>query len=123
MKKNHIKHSITSIFICFSLISISGYAQPRKADEIKEFIWGQNDTYKEIPEIPEKWKNESAVIVLEKYEHSYSKFTPLFSSSYPGISVRKHYITRRILKLNDKAAVDEFSELEFHSSYEKSRFI
>ncbi|MCK8524313.1 DUF3857 domain-containing protein [Aquimarina sp. D1M17] len=108
----YVKKTRAFVFL-FLFVFLSMHSQPRKAEEIKEYIWGKNDTYKEIPQIPEQWKNESAVIVLDQYKHSYSKFTPLFSNSFAGIKVRKHHISRRIVKLNDKAAVDEFSELEF----------
>ena len=59
------------IFILFATINTT-FAQ--KKDEIKEFFWGQNDNFKKANTVPEKWKNESAVMIL-KYEFaSCSKF-------------------------------------------------
>ncbi len=113
MSKRIINSIRVFLLFGFMFMNINSFAQPKKADEIKEYVWGENDKYKQIPVIPEKWNNESVVIVLDQHDHSYSKFTPVFSNSFAGIRVREHYITRRILKLNDKAAVEEFSELEF----------
>src|SRR5574343_411290 len=50
--------------LTFIMISIS---QAQTKDEIKDFFWGKNDNYKIINEIPEKYKNESAVVIY-KYE-------------------------------------------------------
>ena len=81
------------------LISISVYSQqPVLGDKIeKEF---------EVTAIPDKWKNESAVIIGQKTEYLFSrlvsgrKFTPV-------VRIRE-YIHKRI-KLQDKNALEKFS--------------
>ena len=78
---------------------ISAYSQqPVLGDKIeKEF---------EVTAIPEKWKNESAVIIGQKTEYLFSrlvsgrKFTPV-------VRIRE-YIHKRI-KLQDKNALEKFS--------------
>ena len=80
-------------------ISISAYSQqPVLGDKIeKEF---------EVTAIPDKWKNESAVIIGQKTEYLFSrlvsgrKFTPV-------VRIRE-YIHKRI-KLQDKNALEKFS--------------
>ncbi|PLX07538.1 MAG: hypothetical protein C0596_11475 [Marinilabiliales bacterium] len=65
-----------------------------------------NDKF-EITEIPEKWKNESAVIICQEHVFSY-----LREKCYSYISES----FRRRVKLQDKAAVELFSELYFIKS-------
>ena len=80
-------------------ISIAAYSQqPVLGDKIeKEF---------EVTAIPDKWKNESAVIIGQKTEYLFSrlvsgrKFTPV-------VRIRE-YIHKRI-KLQDKNALEKFS--------------
>jgi len=103
---------ILSTFCVFFLLQVIGNAQPMKQKDIKEFIWGETNTFK-ASKFPDSLQNESAVILLDEYKYDYSKFTPLFTNSFAAIRVREHYIHRRILKLNDRAAVQNFSELEF----------
>ena len=50
----------------FSLFTICSLAQ--KKIDIKEFFWGKNDQFKSVTSIPDKWKNESAVIIY-KYKY------------------------------------------------------
>ncbi len=90
-------------FIFFALVFI-GFSQPKKADDIKEFIWGANDKYKELPSIPNKWNNESAVVILDNQNHYYNKTKK---------SLDNFFLTRRIIKLNDKASVEKFSEFTY----------
>ncbi|WP_109435378.1 DUF3857 domain-containing protein [Aquimarina sp. AU119] len=104
MKKYH-NHQSTYFFTLFFLcITLFAYAQPKKSEDIKAFIWGENDTYKKIPTIPEKWKNESAVVILDNQNHYYNKSKK---------SLDNFFLTRRIIKLNDKAAVEKFSEFNY----------
>lgn len=87
------------------------FAQKKDEEEIREFFWGANDEYKNVTEVPEKWKNESAVILYKNVNHDYHKF--LKNVTY-GRS------TRERIKLLDKAAVEEYSEFTFNTEL-KSR--
>ncbi len=87
------------------------FAQKKDEDEIREFFWGANDAYKNVTEVPDKWKNESAVILLKNVNHDYHKF--LKNVTY-GRS------TRERIKLLDKAAVEDYSEFTFNTEL-KSR--
>lgn len=99
---------LSIIFILFSGII---FAQKKNEEEIREFFWGANDAYKNVTEIPEKWKNESAVILFKNVNHDYHKF--LKNVTY-GRS------TRERIKLLDKAAVEQYSEFTFNTEL-KSR--
>ena len=56
----------------FLIISSASFAQDKA--EIKEFFWGKSDKYKTATTIPEKWKNESAVIIYKYEYYNYHKF-------------------------------------------------
>src|SRR6478735_4762568 len=74
-----------------------------------------DDTDKDfdLTAVPEKWKNESAVILCQKLSFSYTKkqegMTLVFSFMVEE-SVRKR------VKLLDKSAVEEFSKFYFPNS-------
>ena len=80
-------------------ISISAYSQqPVLGDKIeKEF---------EITVIPDKWKNESAVIIGQKTEYLFSRLVSGRKLT-PVVRIRE-YIHKRI-KLQDKNALEKFS--------------
>lgn len=105
MKKLYINYLINAFFLIF--ISLIGYSQPKKPEDIKEFVWGENDTYTEIPAIPEKWKNESAVVILKNESHYYNKSLK---------TLNNFFVIRKIIKLNDKASLEKFSEFNYASA-------
>jgi len=82
--------------------SVTALAQDK--EEIQDFFWGKNDAYKTAVSIPEKWKNESAVVIYKYEDYDYHKF---------GKSVTYRSAIRRRVKLQDLAAVTEFSEFTF----------
>lgn len=68
-----------------------------------------NDKDFKVTAIPDKWKNESAVIIAQKFTYLYEA---------EGISNRViNYVetTRRRIKILDKAAVENFSTFYFYS--------
>ncbi|NHM04640.1 DUF3857 domain-containing protein [Flavobacterium celericrescens] len=87
--------------LTFIMISIS---QAQTKDEIKDFFWGKNDNYKIINEIPEKYKNESAVVIYKYEDYDFHKFGK-------NVTFRSAY--RKKVKLNDQAAVTNFSEFNY----------
>ncbi|WP_348679403.1 hypothetical protein [Flavobacterium coralii] len=80
--------------------------------EIKEMFWGANDEYKKATTIPEKWKNESAVVIYKNENYDYHKF---------GTNVTYISSVRKRVKLLDQAAVTEFSEFSFKERFYSSR--
>ena len=91
-----------ALLLTFLLLSTLASAQ--KKDPVKEFFWGAGDTYKSTVNTPEKWKNESAVIIYKNENYS-------FESS--GTKVLYTSSIRKRVKLQDQAAVAEFSEFSF----------
>jgi hypothetical protein len=92
----------------FVLISFSAIAQSKKTlekqQEIKNLVWNDNDPYKNVMDIPEKWKNESGVFIVKNVKYIYNR---------PGNSVEYTKIERDRIKLLDQAAVTEYSELKY----------
>lgn len=87
-------------------------AQSKLEQEVKDFFWGANDKYKNANEIPDKWKEESAVVIYKNINYNYHKFGKkvTYKSSY-----------RKRIKLLDKNAVDEFSEFSFIKNFRSKR--
>lgn len=101
-----MKTQLLSVITLF--ITVAGFAQSKEELAAREFFWGENDAYKNVTEIPEKWTNESAVIIYKNENYDYHKF--LKNVTYTS-SVRKR------IKLLDKAAVEEFSEFTFQKRF------
>src|SRR5262245_7604716 len=100
------------LFMSFSSRSQS-HEQSRdnkaSSEEAKK-IFAEKDKDFAVSAIPEKWNNESAVIIAQKYTYNYSA---------QGIGNRYlEYIetTRRRIKILDKAAVENFSTFYFYST-------
>ncbi|RDI09827.1 hypothetical protein [Flavobacterium sp. AG291] len=97
----------TRILIAFvSLWASFTFAQ--KKEEIRDLFWGANDPYKSVVEIPEKWKNESAVVIYKNENYDFHKF---------GVNVTYTSSTRKRVKLLDQAAIKEFSEFSFKDRF------
>ncbi|KUJ63308.1 hypothetical protein AR687_03930 [Flavobacteriaceae bacterium CRH] len=94
------------LLFLFITLCIPSYSQDKA--EIKEFFWGKTDSYKATTQIPEKWKNESAVIIY-KYEH--------YNYHNSGSKVIYTAAFRKRIKLQDQAAIKEFSEFSFNDKF------
>jgi len=102
MKKT--SNLITKIIFIISFIqTISVYGQLPKIDNLAEYIWSDDDQYAELPGIPDKWKDESAVVILSDYDYYYFKAKKALNT---------YLIARKIIKLNDQASVNSFSEFD-----------
>jgi len=87
------------VFVFLVFIGVYGYSQqPTLGDKIeKEF---------EVTAIPDKWKNESAVIIGQKTEYLFSRLAS--GRKFTTVVRIKEYIHKRI-KLQDKNALEKFS--------------
>lgn len=98
------------LFLC--CLSVTLFAQKDKSAEIKATFWGNTSTDYKNAKAPEKWSDESAIILYQKIGYEYAKAMgrKLKASSY--------YHSRVILQ--DKAAVKEFSEFSFSETFSGS---
>jgi len=83
------------------LLLLSNIIQAQTKEEVEASVWPKNDPYSSVVKIPEKWKKESAVIIIKDERYSFDT-SMMINNSY--MSVRK-----RVMLL-DQAAVKEFSE-------------
>jgi len=100
------------LLVCFFIaFGYSAFSQDKA--EIKEFFWGKSDEFKKVITVPEKWKNESAVIIYKFEYYDYHKF---------GMNVTYKSAIRKRIKLQDQAAVKEFSEFSFNEKFYTNRW-
>lgn len=106
---------ITIILSLLVFIATVGYGQRTKPSErrgsnaknaISVEVFGSDDEAFDITEIPEKWEEESAVVIAQLLDFSYHR-------TNKGFTTRETF--RRRLKLLDKSSVDEFSQFYFRS--------
>jgi hypothetical protein len=111
------KHLLTSIFIL--LAGMAGFAQSKderkyneKAQEVQELVWTNNDKAFEVKEAPEKYKNESAVILARYVEVANSTRRKFVVTR--TVKQYKFYTTlRERVLIKDKSALDEYSTLNY----------
>ena len=77
-----------------------------RADEIQKEMWETSDKDFHVSDIPEKWKNKSAVIIAELHRFEYRKAVIV------AMLQDKQYNHFRI-KLLDNNAVNKYSELSY----------
>jgi len=73
---------------------------------ITSSAFAQSDEEFKVTAIPEKWKNESAVIIAQKTEYNFSRVAA--GRNYTTVVRINEYIHKRI-KLQDKNALEKFS--------------
>lgn len=98
-----MKYIFTLIFITLSFPILA-----QDKTEVQDFFWGKSDEYSKITEVPGKWKDESAVIIYKNEYYDYHKF---------GMNVKYTSAIRKRIKLQDLAAVKEFSEFSFKDKF------
>lgn len=99
------------LLLLLTYCSVS-FSQSKEELAAKEFFWGVNDNYKDKTEIPEKWKNESAVVLYKNENYDYHKF---------GKNVTYAASLRKRIKLLDMAAVEEFSEFTYTKRFRSNK--
>jgi hypothetical protein len=104
--KLHYMKKITTHLLL--LISVLVSAQERNKAQIKDFFWGSQDEHKKTIAVPDKWKDESAVILFKQEFYDYHKF---------GRSVNYTSAIRNRIKLQDLNSVKEYSEFSFKDKF------
>ncbi|WNM19704.1 DUF3857 domain-containing protein [Flavobacterium capsici] len=101
----------TKLVLLF-FFAIIGLSNAQDAKEAREFFWGAKDEFKKANSIPDKWKNESAVIIHKREHYNYHKF---------GKSVTYISGIRKRIMLLDQAAVTEFSQFSYKNKFYTNR--
>ncbi|NUY81738.1 hypothetical protein HUK80_12590 [Flavobacterium sp. MAH-1] len=87
-----------------------GFTFAQDMEEVRKMFWETKDEGSDATAVPDKYKNESAVVL---YEYDYFYY-PMF---YPKQGFRKR------IKLQDAAAVTEFSEFSYKELSSRSRSV
>ncbi|HRH67297.1 MAG TPA: DUF3857 domain-containing protein, partial [Bacteroidia bacterium] len=93
----------TVVFLPALFLTLKADSDEEK--KIKAEIWNNTQPEFKVTSIPKKWENESAVIIATRLDYELIKS-----------KVEKVYTHQRI-KLLDKVAVKEFSELSFNEKH------
>jgi len=96
------------LLLVLLIASFQMQAQNKEKEKIATFFWGNDDPYSKINEIPEKWKNESAVVIYKFEYFDFHKF---------GANIDYTFGKRMRIKLLDEAAVKEYSEFTFKERF------
>ena len=111
--------SLLTIF-CFQQVILSQYNDDdfesidKHELELKDYFWNKCDSSFKISEIPEKWNNESAVIIAKRIEYSVKK------KSFSNKLLEKQYTHFRV-KLLDNRSIEDFSKFSFNNSSRRYR--
>ncbi len=100
------KPNLASLFLLLFFASGEIVFGQITADEIEYQMWHKSDAVDKLIEIPEKWEDESAVILFKSESYEYKKQSM-------ATKVNDDYYFHQRIKLLDKAAVTEFSEFTF----------
>jgi hypothetical protein len=97
----------TKILFLF-LFGMMGILQAQDAKQARAFFWNEKDEFKKVTAIPEKWKNESAVIIHKHELYDYHKF---------GKNVTYISGIRKRILLQDQSAITEFSQFNYKNKF------
>tara|TARA_R110002012_G_scaffold206357_2_gene376166 strand:+ start:25512 stop:27677 length:2166 start_codon:yes stop_codon:yes gene_type:complete len=103
---------IKLLLLCSFAYTSLFFGQSKLEQEAQAFFWGENDNYKNKVDIPEKWENESAVIIYKNENYDFHKF---------GKRVDYKSSIRKRIKLLDQAAVTEFSTFTYQKRFNSSK--
>src|SRR5690606_8987623 len=108
-----INRCIMAVLVSTALLSHSyggGVNEDKKrAEEIKQQMWNSGDKDFAVTTIPDKWKNQSAVIIAKSNLLSYRKAVLLSALNH------NQYYHNRIMLL-DKSAVEEYAQFSLPGS-------
>lgn len=106
MFKNLVPRFSALFLILF--ISFNSYSDDR-SEEIRKQMWGSKDIEFQKTNVPDKWTDESAVIIAQLNRFEYKK-PPVINELHANSIFHKR------IKLNDKNAINEYAEISFLSS-------
>jgi len=103
---------LITLLLCITISQAQSKSEKKKELAVKNSFWGAKDAYKNANTIPNKWKDESAVIIYKNINYTYVK-------SGKKITYKTSYRMR--IKLLDKNAVKEYSEFSFKKNFRSNR--
>lgn len=100
-----MKKILLTIFI---LIQFTAFGADR-ATELRDEMWNSGDKNFSIRETPQKWASKSAIIIAQMNRFEYRK-------AIMASLVRQNKYNHYRIKLNDKNAVEKYSEMSYDMS-------
>lgn len=92
------------ILFILTFLLTSAEAQTRRAQKLEQQVWGPDARGMDILDAPEKWADASAVILYQEIIYDFDQ---------QGTYFKVNSLLRQRLKLQDRLAVEDFSELSF----------
>lgn len=99
---------IIFLVLISNIFTICLFGQKKNQEEIRSSFWNADDPYQSAVDIPEKWANESAVIIYQEFNYHYRNSRKLLYYTES---------TRRRIKLLDQSAIEEYSEFSFSERF------
>ena len=102
------------ILIHFLLVGFfcSAFGQEFDLPSLKQKMWGSDAPFTAATAIPEKWSNESAVILYRDIGYFYVA---------KRNNIEYQQVLRKRIKLLDKSAIETYSEFSFAETFEVSK--
>lgn len=124
---------VVAIATCFLFAINPSYAQDKsdveyhkQSEEIRKTVWSWDKAEFKVREVPARYANASTVVIARHTELTADSKSKLGYNGFLGFSSNKimsvSEIAREMVKVNDKSAVEEYSELSFTRFENKSGF-
>ncbi|TCD00743.1 DUF3857 domain-containing protein [Pedobacter frigidisoli] len=121
-----MKINFTLLFILIFPIILFAQKQAtynQKAEEIKKNVWDKQNPMFEANTVPEKYSNESAVVLARSFDMQRTaggKFKFMIITAASITEINKSTTWREKIKINDKAALERYSTLEYDKIIDKT---
>ena len=127
MKKNYLLAVVVIAMLPAAVLAQKqNAAEYRKAaEEVRKQVWGWDKPQFKVRDIPAQYANASKVVIAQHTEltaESKSKFAFYVISFTIKKEQNLTEVIREMVKLNDKKAVDEYSELSYTQLINRSGF-
>ena len=100
------------LFIIILGLFTPGKAKDLDLSTLKKILWGNKTQATQIIDVPEKWTDESAVILYREIDYFYLN---------KNKSVDYQHSLRKRIKLLDKSSVETFSEFSFAETFKVTK--
>jgi hypothetical protein len=112
-----------NLILPLTLFAQSNLSYNQKAAEIKKNAWEKQNPIFDSNTIPDKYNNESAVVLARGFEMqrtSAGKFKFMIVTATSVTQTNKTTTWREKVKINDKAALEKYSTLEYDKIIDKT---
>jgi hypothetical protein len=114
---------LVSLILPVALFAQNNLSYNQKAAEIKKNIWEKQNTMFDSNTVPESYSKESAVVLARNFEMqrtSGGRFKFMIITATSVAQTNKTATWREKVKINDKAALEKFSTLEYDKIIDKT---